>query len=63
MADEADQGSADNQFFEDQVLKAAAAAAKNIPIGVAGECVRCGEESPRLVRGVCAPCRDKYKLP
>lgn len=63
MADEADQGGADNQFFEDQVLKAAAEVAKNIPRGEAGECRRCGEESPRLVRGVCARCRDKYNLP
>lgn len=30
--------------------------------GVPGECEMCGEESPRLVGGACAPCRDKYKL-
>lgn len=34
-----------------------------IAAGIAGECDKCGEESPRLINGVCAPCRDKYKLP
>jgi hypothetical protein len=34
-----------------------------IPAGNAGECDLCGEWSGRLVRGACAPCRDKYKLP
>ncbi len=30
--------------------------------GEAGECERCGEESPRLVRGACARCRDRLGL-
>lgn len=30
-----------------------------IPPGVAGECELCGEFSPRLIGGACAPCRDK----
>lgn len=34
-----------------------------MPTGEPGECDKCGEDSPRLVRGVCAPCRDKFKLP
>jgi hypothetical protein len=38
-------------------------AAQLIPAGNAGECDLCGEWSGRLVRGACAPCRDKYKLP
>ncbi len=33
------------------------------PPGTAGECDLCGESSPRLINGVCAPCRDKHKLP
>ena len=37
--------------------------AAKIPVGVPGDCTRCGEPSGRLVGGVCAPCRDKYKLP
>ncbi len=31
--------------------------------GEPGECELCGEDSPRLVRGACAPCRDRHKLP
>jgi RNA polymerase-binding transcription factor DksA len=38
-------------------------AAANIPKGEPGICDLCGEDMPRLVRGVCAPCRDKHKLP
>lgn len=34
-----------------------------IPVGTPGECDLCGEESGRLVRGVCARCRDLHKLP
>lgn len=34
-----------------------------IPVGVPGECDLCSEESGRLVRGVCARCRDLHKLP
>lgn len=30
--------------------------------GCPGDCNCCGEWSGRLVRGACAPCRDKYKL-
>jgi len=30
----------------------------DIPTGMAGECEDCGEHSPRLIRGRCAPCRD-----
>ena len=39
------------------------AAAKPIPPGTPGECELCGEWSGRLVNGVCAPCRDRWKLP
>lgn len=28
-----------------------------------GDCDLCGEWSGRLVGGVCAPCRDRHKLP
>lgn len=33
-----------------------------IPEGNPGECEFCGEWSGRLVNGVCAPCRDRYKM-
>jgi len=39
------------------------AAARLLEPGVPGECDLCGEWSGRLVRGACAPCRDKRKLP
>jgi hypothetical protein len=37
--------------------------ASRMPIGEPGDCELCGAWSGRLVRGVCAPCRDKYRLP
>ena len=37
--------------------------AAEIPKGIPGECERCGEDMPRLINGVCAPCRDRHKLP
>lgn len=37
--------------------------AQNMEHGEPGECEKCGEEMPRLVRGVCCFCRDRYKLP
>lgn len=60
MADEADRAS---QEVESQTREAIRLAAKPLAKGVPGECDLCGEHSMRLVDGVCAPCRDKYKLP
>ena len=37
--------------------------AAQMPKGEPGECERCGEDMPRLINGVCAPCRDRHKLP
>lgn len=34
-----------------------------IPQGEPGECVKCGDDMPRLVKGVCCRCRDKLGLP
>lgn len=45
-----------------KAIAAAARAAAQIPVGEPGECDLCGEGSGRLVDGVCAPCRDRYKL-
>ena len=36
--------------------------ASTIPQGQQGECELCGNWSGRIVRGACAPCRDKWKL-
>ncbi len=37
--------------------------AAQIPIGEPGDCDFCGEWCGRLVKGACAPCRDKRRLP
>jgi hypothetical protein len=41
-----------------QLDRAIAAARVPIAAGVAGECDDCSRQSPRLVGGRCAPCRD-----
>jgi len=41
---------------------AIAAARADIPKGEPGECTHCHEDSPRLVHGACARCRDRYGL-
>lgn len=46
----------------DSLLSQAHEIAANIPKGEPGECDYCGVDSPRLVRGICAPCRDEFKL-
>lgn len=33
-----------------------------LPAGVPGTCRECGEEKPRLIRGLCARCRDELGL-
>ena len=63
MEDEADQ-----TFDRMEVQQAAKIAeicrkAAAIPKGVPGICDLCGEDMPRLINGVCAPCRDRHKLP
>ena len=63
MADEVDQ-TADRienevSFTVGELCRKAAA----IPAGHPGECDFCGEDMPRLINGVCAPCRDRHKLP
>lgn len=37
--------------------------ANHMPAGEPGNCDLCGQWSGRLVRGVCASCRDRYRLP
>lgn len=63
MSDEIDAAQLREQEDTERALTAARETAARIPKGEPGECGRCGEESPRLVNGVCAPCRDKYRLP
>jgi hypothetical protein len=61
MADEADIAQQREQYLTDSALAASRLAAQNIPKGEPGECGLCGEESPRLVAGACARCRDKRR--
>ena len=59
MADEADQANDHAHIINEHHVRAARA---ELPPGEPGECEVCGDHSPRLVRGVCAPCRDEFKL-
>jgi RNA polymerase-binding transcription factor DksA len=63
MADEVDKTEVRVSLLLEADLAQIRNRAQAMPKGEPGECVLCGEESPRLVKGVCAPCRDKYKLP
>lgn len=54
MADFGDEA----QVAQDAHLRASLANARApVPAGVPGECENCGEDMPRLVDGLCAPCR------
>jgi hypothetical protein len=55
MADEIDTSP---DFTEQHLAAARARAAQPMPVGAPGECEDCGGDSPRLVGGRCAPCRD-----
>lgn len=63
MADEADK-TADRMEVQEaaniaEIYRKAAAHA----LGLSDICELCGEDMPRLINGVCAPCRDRHKLP
>jgi tRNA(Ile)-lysidine synthase TilS/MesJ len=62
MADECDNANDDLEKAYDRAARYVREQVRDMPIGEAGECIRCGEESPRLVNDVCARCRDKFKL-
>ncbi len=47
-----------NGLVDEHLSRSLAAARVPIPAGVPGECENCGDDSPRLVDGRCAPCRD-----
>ena len=63
MADEADVTSERMEVQEAADIAAIRRKAAEIPKGIPGECDLCGEDMPRLINGVCAPCRDRHKLP
>ena len=55
MADEVDRA---NEYAERMRDAALNRPRPEMPKGAPGECDWCGEESPRIVRGYCARCRD-----
>ena len=59
MADEADIA---NAMIEREEAMWQSALRYTLPEGIPGECDLCGEVSQRLIEGVCAPYRDKYRL-
>lgn len=60
MADEIDIANERADAHIADAVERARRVAAEIPEGVSGECLECGEHSPRLVHGVCAPCRDEF---
>ncbi len=63
MADIADQTDERTEVQISADVAAIRQKAQTMEQGEPGECEKCGEEMPRLVRGVCCRCRDRYKLP
>lgn len=60
--DDADRAQMDAEAVEAARAKKRAGARYKMPEGVPGECDFCGEWSGRLIKGFCAPCRDRYRL-
>ncbi len=60
--DDADMTDQRSQHALDANIQKLREQAAQIPPGKPGDCDLCGEWSGRLVKGVCAPCRDKHKL-
>lgn len=54
----ADIGDDAQRLEQEHLARSIAAARQPVPIGAPGECDNCGEDSPRLVNGHCARCRD-----
>lgn len=55
MADVADLA---NEFVEAHLDRSIRAARVPLAPGVEGDCENCDEHSLRLVKGICAPCRE-----
>lgn len=62
MADFADMAS-DREILDTDLLIRKGGYGKPLDKGYPGDCHLCGEWTSRLIEGVCAPCRDKYRLP
>ena len=61
MSDEADEGNQRAAEWVEQAITLART--QGITPGEPGECWDCGEEVPRLVRGLCPRCRDRRSEP
>jgi hypothetical protein len=55
MADQIDLA---QHYAETMLAEAIRIARQPVPAGAPGTCSDCGDESPRLVDGRCAPCRE-----
>jgi len=56
--DDADAAQASTEMIEAYVERHIRQQAAMIPAGEPGDCDECGCFNPRLVLGVCSPCRD-----
>lgn len=63
MADDADKTAERMEVQESADIASIRRKVEQMPKGNPGVCDLCGENMPRLVNGVCAPCRDRHKLP
>lgn len=59
MADPADRAQQETEAYEEAQRLKRLEKPYQIPAGKPGECNECGEDSPCLVDGMCARCRDK----
>lgn len=60
MADAADIAQRNVEVWNHAALRAAIVA---VPDGVPGRCRECGDETPRLINDLCAPCREPAPTP
>lgn len=63
MADIIDIANESRDAEEARRIKAAHDQVARMPAGEPGDCDLCGEWCGRLVKGACARCRDKWRLP
>lgn len=60
MPDIADRAQASTEPLLDAAIRAACVP---VPAGEPGCCRECGDELPRLINGLCAPCREPARPP
>lgn len=60
MADVADIAQRNNEVWQEAAIRAAIV---TVPAGVPGRCGECGDETLRLIDGLCAPCREPAPMP